>query len=342
MQKVSFIIFVFVVFSSCVKDKPLPAESIAVTLSDAKKVYIVNEGPFQGNGNGAISLYDPETNAVVENYYEAQNQSQLGNVAQSMNFINGNYYIVVNNANKIVVCDGHLKKTSEITGLTSPRYILPLTNKKAYVSDLYANAISIIDLGSNSKTGSIYCPGKTEKMVSFYNKVFVTNTDKEYVYVLDALQDAITDSIYAGWNAGNIVVDKNDKIWVLGSGKTPQAAGRLTRFNPLNNTIEASFTFAGGALPGNLCMNKNKDFLFYLNEGICRMSLSDAALPLQVFIPKDSKNFYGLGVNPNDGTIYAADALDYSQRSQIYIYNADGSPKADFKAGIISNGFYFE
>lgn len=342
MQKISCILFFLLIFSSCVKDKPVPAVAVAVQLSTAKKVYVINEGPFQGNGNGAISLYDPQTNVAIENYYQVQNQSEIGNVAQSMNYINGNYYIVVNNANKIIVCDAQLKKTTQITGLTSPRYILPLTNKKAYVSDLYANAISIVDLGSNSKTGSIACYGKTEKMVSFYNKVFVTNTDREYVYVIDALKDSIVDSVFVGYNAGSIALDKNDKIWVLGSGKAPQSAGRLVRFNPINNSVETNLMFAAGTLPGNLCMNKNKDILFYLNDGIYKMSITDATLPSQAFISKETKNFYGLGINPNDEAIYAADALDYSQRSQIYIYNPDGSSKTDFKAGVISNGFYFE
>ena len=342
MQKLSGILFFVFIFSACVKDKPTPATQTAVELSASKKVYVVNEGPFQGNGNGAISLYDPGTNAVVENFYQTQNQSQIGNVAQSLNFINGNYYIVVNNANKIIVCNDQLKKTNEINNLMSPRYILPLTNKKAYVSDLYADAISIVDLGSTSKTGSIHCAGKTEKMISFYNKVFVTNTDREYVYVIDALKDLITDSVFVGLNAGDIVIDREDKVWVLGSGKSPSVAGRLTRINPITNQVETFFTFSPNELPGNLCLNKTKDFLFFLNDGIFRMSITDASLPSSAFIAKGSKNFYGLGINPNDETIYAADALDYAQRSQVYIYNADGSPKTDFKAGIITNGFYFE
>ncbi|PBQ31157.1 hypothetical protein CNR22_05050 [Sphingobacteriaceae bacterium] len=342
MQKLAALFFFVFILSSCVKDKPVPAEAAAVEFSSGKKVFVINEGPFGGNGNGSISLYDPQTNEVVENYYQVQNKAEIGNIAQSMNYISGSYYIVVNNANKIIVCNDQLKKTAEIKGLTSPRYILALTNKKAYVSDLYANAISIVDLATNAKTGSIACYGKTEKMVSYYNKVFVTNTDREYVYVIDALQDAITDSVYVGWNAASVVMDKNDKIWVVGSGKTSVSPGRLTRFNPATNSIEANFIFAPGTLPGSLCLNKSKDLLFYLEEGIHKMSITDASLPSQVFIPKETKNFYGLGVNPNDGSIYAADALDYSQRSQIYVYNPDGSVKTDFKAGVIANGFYFE
>ena len=342
MQKVSFIFLLCLIFSSCVKDKPNNPIQPQVQLTNAKKVYVINEGPFQGGGNGTISLFDTGNNEVVENFYEVQNQSQIGNIAQSLNYINGNYYIVVNNANKIIVCDNQFKKKAQINGLTSPRYILAVTNQKAYVSDLYANAVSIVDLNSNTKTGSIPCSGKTEKMVLLYNKVFITNTDRGYVYSVNTLTDLITDSIFVGEGAGTIVIDKNDRVWVLGSGKTSASAGRLTKINPLNNQVESFMTFKATDSPGNMCLNKTKDTLFFLNSAVYRMGISETTLPLVPFIERGTKNFYGLGVNPNDYTIYASDALDYSQRSQIYIYNADGSAKYDFKAGIISNGFYFE
>jgi len=342
MKKYNFIFIFALAISSCVKDKPNSVSQPQVHLTGAKKVYIINEGPFQGNGSGSVSLYDAGSREVIENFYEVQNNAQIGNVAQSLNFVNGHYYIVVNNANKVIVCDNQFKKKAQINGLTSPRYIQPITNQKAYVTDLFANAISIVDLNTNAKTSSIPCYGKTEKMVLIYNKVFVTNTDKEYVYVINTLTDLITDSVFVGTNAGSIVIDKNDRVWVLGSGKTSVSAGRLSKINPLTNKVETVWSFAENESPGYLYENKTKDTLFFLNNSIFRMSITDATLPTTSFVNRGTKNFYGLGVNPNDFCVYAADALDYSQRSQIYIYNADGSANFDFKAGMISNGFYFE
>lgn len=342
MYKLSAIVFFALVLVACVKDKPDNPIQPQVQLSGTRKVYVINEGPFQNGGNGSISLYDPGNSQVVENFYQVQNNAQIGNVAQSLSYIDGNYYIVVNNAGKILVCDNQFRKKAQISGLNSPRYMLPVTNRKAYVSDLYANAISIVDLNTNTKIGSIPCFGKTERMALLYNKAFVTNTDMSYVYVINTLMDAVTDSVLVGKGAASIVVDRNDRIWVLGAGETSGGAGKLTRINPLNNTIEKVYSFAAGELPGSLCLNKTKDTLFFLNGGIYRMSISETGLPPVPFVARGSKNFYGLGVNPNDYNVYAADALDYSQRSQIYIYRQNGTSAADFKAGIISNGFYFE
>jgi DNA-binding beta-propeller fold protein YncE len=342
MYKYSITFFFLLAFSSCVKDKPGSPVQPQVQLTSTKKVYVINEGQFQNGGNGSISLYDPGNNSVIENFYEVQNQSQIGNIAQSLNYINGNFYIVVNNANKIIVCDDALKKTAQINGLTSPRYILPVTNEKAYVSDLYANAISIVDLNLNAQTGKINCWGKTEKMVLLYNKVFVTNTDRNYVYVINTTNDLIMDSVFVGLGAGSLVIDKNDRVWVLGSGNQAGSAGRLTKINPLTDQVESFLNFGSNDSPVNLCLNRTKDTLFFLNNNIYRMAISESALPATAFVENGSKNFYGLGVNPNDHTVYAADALDYSQQSHIYIYGADGVQRKDFKAGIISNGFYFE
>jgi hypothetical protein len=342
MNKKTVCLLFPVIFIACVKDRPNTTNSSQVQLSGAKKVYIVNEGGFT-NGNASISLFDPFNNQVIEDIYYTQNASTVGDVAQSLSFVNGSYYIVVNNSDKILVCDNQFKKVAQIKGLGSPRYLLPITNQKAYVSDYQSNAISVVDLNLKVKTASIPCSGWTEKMVLVYNKAFVTNVTRQYIYVVNTVSDLIFDSVLVGIDAASIVMDKQDKIWVLSAGDKKQSIlARLSRINPLTNQIEISFSFNNGDAPRNLCLNKTKDTLYFLNNDIYRMAISEINLPSSSFINKGNKNFYGLGVNPNDYNIYAADALDYSQKSNIYIFDSYGNEKSVFKAGINANGFYFE
>lgn len=344
MKKFPYIFVLLLLMISCVKDKPQDIIQPQVQLTTAKKVYIINEGNF-GSGNSSVSLYDTGNDAVIENFYQTQNTSSptIGDVAQSLTKINGKFYLVVNNSGKIIVCDDQFKKLTQITKLSSPRYILPITNQKAYVSDYNGNEISIIDLNSNTKIDSIPCPGFTEEMVLIYNKAFVTNIKRNYTYIINTINNTKTDSIDVGKNAGSIVIDKNDKVWVLSSGdQTNNIPGKLSRINPINNQVEVSYSFNFSESPFHLSLNKTKDTLYFLSGGIYRMAISDNNLPSTEFIQKGTKTFYGLGINPNDYTIYASDALDYNQKSNIYIYNSDGSPKKNFKAGLITNGFYFE
>ena len=341
MKKYS--LFAFVVLQACVKDKPQNPVLSNVQLSNERKVYVVNEGVFT-NGNASVSLYDPASGEVVENMYAAKNNNAaVGDVAQSLSYINGSYYLVVNNSGNILICDKEFKKTGQISQLSSPRYILPVTNQKAYVSDYNSNTIHIIDLNTHLKTGSIPCPGWTERMALIYNTAFVTNIRRNYLYVINTVTDVIFDSIAVGPNAAGVVLDKQDKLWVLSPGDAQKnIAARLHRINPLNSKVELSLDFAAGQSPGNLCLSRNRDTLYFLNQGIYRLSIADQALPASAWVNGGTKNFYGLGVNPNDHTVYAADALDFNQRSNIYVYDAQGNQKTFFKAGINANGFYFE
>ncbi len=330
-------------FSACVKDKPNTINAPAVQLSSVKKVYVINEGNFM-SANASVSLYDPGTAQVVEDFFKAQNNLSLGDVAQSISFFNSNYYVVVNNSGKIVVCNDQFKYKTTINTGSSPRYILPISNSKAYVSDYkFTNQIGVLNLNTNTFTTSIPCAGWTEKMVLIYNKVFVTNMTTNYIYVINAINDTKTDSIAVGPNTGNILIDKNDNIWALSSGSLSQAINAtLRKIDPVTNLVTTTFTFAAGNSPGNLCANKTKDTLYFLNNGIYRMAITDLTLPANPIVNGTGKSFYGLGINPNDFSVYAADAIDYIQRSKIYIFDVNGNPKGNFLAGINSNGFYFE
>lgn len=324
---------------SCVKDKPQPQENPDIHFTSSQKVYIVNEGNFM-SGNASVSLFDTGNNQVTENYYQARNNSSLGDVAQSITRINGDYYIVINNSGKVVVCNPEFKFKHQISGFTSPRYILQVSNKKAYVSDLYANAISIVDLNSGSKTGSISCSGWTEQMVMLYNKVYVSNISSNYLYVINAISDVKEDSVFVGKGCSSLVIDKNDQLWAL-SGGTVNVSPTLWKINPLNLSEKTPYAFTAADKPGSLCINGGKDTLYYLNHGICRMPVNSAGLQ-NAFIEKGNKNFYALGVNPENGDIYVSDALDYIQKSNVYVYKATGAFKLQFKAGIISGNFYFD
>lgn len=330
-----------IILQSCVKDKPLKMDDTKLNVLSNNLVYIVNEGPFI-TGAGSISLYDPSSNAVAIDYYYQQNGGKLGNIVQSMTVINNDYCIVVNNSGKLVFCDKNLKKTHQIVGFNSPRYIQQINYQKAYVTDLYSQSISIVDLINYSITGSINCYGKTEKIIYCSNRIFVTNTDKEYLYIINPVTDVIADSVYVGFNAYGLESDQHDKIWVLSSGKSGVSGGRLTKINSHSLQIENSFNFLNNEFPNYLCLNKTKDTMCFVNKNIYKMSINDNTLPNSFFINSSNFNVYGLGINPNDYNVYFSNAIDFTQSSSIYIYDATGTYVNTFKTDIGANSFYFK
>ncbi len=342
-MKYSFFILLLVILASCVKDKPQDPEKSLASFNADTKVLVVNEGPFN-TGHGSISIYDPPSGAVIEDYYTQQNNNAvLGNICQSMIKYNNSYYIVNNNSNSITVVKAtDFIKTATISGFNSPRYVLPITYNKAYVSDLFQNGIAVVNLNTNVITSSIPCRSGTEQMVMLYNKAFVTNWRTPYCYVINTVNDVITDSVFVGLGASSCVIDKNAKLWVLSRGNSTTQFGSLTRINPITLQVELSLAFTIADAPNNLCINKTKDTLYYLKSGVYQFPIINASLPSSALINQGTKVFYGISINPKDYTIYVSDAIDYIQKSKIEIYKTNGAYKDGFYAGIISNGFVFE
>ncbi len=334
--------------NSCVKDKPQEPISSAVSINAEAKVLVINEGNYgwnNGNGNSSISVYDPTSGAVIEDYYKQQNPTKnLGDVCQSMTKYNNNYYIIVNNSHKIEVVDASdFKNKATINGLNSPRYFLPILYNKAYVSDLNQNSIYIINLNSNTISGSIPCMKGTEQMALIYNKAFITNENSDYCYVINTINDVITDSILVGKGASSIVIDKNSSVWVLSGGSSSASqAGKLQKINPISLQIEQTLNFNTSEYPSHLCINKTHDTLYYINSDVFQLPIANTQLPNNPIILHGTKIFYGLGVNPKDYHIYVSDAIDYVQKSTIEIYSTAGNLITKFNAGHISNGFMFE
>ncbi|MCC6838673.1 MAG: hypothetical protein IT230_00795 [Flavobacteriales bacterium] len=340
MKNYAPLLLLIAAFSACRKDRPQEPEE-PNSVGGAHGVYILNEGNFNW-GNAGVSYFDKQTGTVVEDLFEPANGMALGDVLQSMEIDDGKGYLVLNNSGKVVEVDtAGFTVTATINGLTSPRYLLPVGQGKAYVTDLYANAISIVDLDAHTVTGSIPCPGWTEELVLAQGKAFVTNKNRPFVYVVDTASDQLVDSIAVSRGGNSIVEDAQGKLWVActGGAGTPPA---LFRMDPTSLQVEASFPFSSSsASPWRLITSADRTALLFLNEGVYRMAIADGALPGIPLIPADGRNFYGLGVDPADGTVYVSDAIDYAQRGRVFRFQADGTALDDFLAGRIPCGFVF-
>jgi len=340
--KYLFLILIVLTFS-CRKDKPEDIAVQPVSVGNNGGVYITNEGNFQF-GNAKVSYYDIATATVTEDLYQPANGVSLGDVCQSMCLFNGRAYIVVNNSGKIVVVNPlTFVTTATISGFISPRYFLPVSNSKAYVTDLYANAITIVDLSTNTITGNIPCAGWTEELALSYGKAFVTNHYRDKIYIINTSTDVLEDSIQLTYGSNSIKEDKNGKLWVLCSGKqSDNIYAGLYRINPLTKQVEQSFLFPNlSDSPWRLDINGTNDTLYFLNKGVYQMNIASGSLPNIAFIAEGSSNFYGIGIEPNTGIIYVADAIDYVQKGKIYRYKSDGTLINAFLAGIIPGDFYF-
>lgn len=342
-NKIEYAFILSCLLFSCRKDKP--DDVLQPTVSTGiNGVFVTNEGNFQF-GNAQVSYYEPSQTASTQDLFKPNNNRPLGDVCQSMYLFNSKAYIIVNNSSKIeVVNENTFVSSATITGFASPRYFLPVSNNKAYVTDLYSNTISIVDLSNNTISGNIACNGWTEQLAQAYGKVFVTSQSSNNLYIINTLTDVLMDSIVIGYAANSIAEDKNGKLWVLCNGsETNTINASLHRINPVTNVVEQTFTFSNSSdAPLKLHFNGTNDTLYFLNNGVYQMPITAGSLPSEALIPQVGNNFYALGIDPNNSVIYVADAVDYVQRGVVYRYQPDGTLINTFLAGINPGHFYFK
>ncbi len=347
-QNIALFALTFFVFAGCMKDDEW-TKSHQNTTPLSKGVFIVNEGNFM-YGNASLSFYDPATRRTQNDIFYNTNGLPLGDVAQSMKIHNKLGYIVINNSGKVYIIDtSNGKYVSKITGLTSPRYIHFVNNEKAYITDLYAGKITIVNPVTCQTTGVLLTPGhaSTEQMVQWNDLLFVScwsfdNT----ILVIDTRTDQVVDSIKTGKQPGGMVIDKFNKIWTLCDGGwvkngTKIRVPMLQQIEPSTRIIEKSFVLTSDAAPSRLAINGTGDSLLFINNGIWKIGVNQTNLSDRPFLTTGKHLYYSLAVDPGTSELYLSDAIDYQQQGVIYRYSSVGARIDSFKTGIIPGSFCF-
>ena len=349
--------FAFLVIGLLFSCSKTPVETVFFNFDNQSGVFIVNEGNFMF-GNASLSFYQYNQNRVFQQIFQARNQAPLGDVAQSMELHNGLAWVVINNSGKIYVADANtMEYQATITGLNSPRYIHFINDDKAYVSDLYSSSIHIIHPKTYQKIGEINLQAEnkrrsSEQLIAFDDYVF-TNcwSNGNEVLVIDSRSNNLVKSIEVGAQPQSMVLDKNNKLWVLCDGAYEGHAfywerPALVRIDAPTLEVEKLYFFDLETNPTSLEINGTKDTLYYINRNIYRMPVLSSMLPEEPFIestyPTDYGGFYSLGIHPFTSEIFISDAIDHQQNGMIYKYHPDGHFVESFTAGVNPGAFYFK
>lgn len=312
-------------------------------------VFVTNEGLFQA-GNASVSFYTLD-GAVQEKIFSTTNNQPLGDILQSINIQEDKTYLVVNNSSKIeVVNTEDFSSISTIEDLGSPRHIQIIDNSKAYVSDLFSGAISIVNLATGEKTGEIPIGGASEEMILIGNELFVTRPSlfdnfSNQLFVINTDSNEITDSITIGYNPSNIQLDKNNQLWVVCNGDrdVPNNFGGLYRINPSSKQVSLALPFNDKEISvyPRLAMNGNRDQLYFLKLDIYTLPIDANVLPTAPIISANGRDIYALGVHPTSNQIFVGDSGNFVQKGTVTIHEETGTELSSFKAGVGVNGFYF-
>ncbi len=345
-QNILTILLLIILGFSCSEE---PVETVFFDLDTSDGVFISCEGNFM-YGNGSLSFYNRTNQQATNRLFYARNNAPLGDVVQSLAVYNNSLFIVVNNSGKIYVVDSETVEFRDvITGLTSPRYIHFVSDEKAYVSDLYATHLTLINPITFEKTGRVDLNGHTsEEMVRSGKYLFVSAwSEQSVILVVDTETDQLAHEIEVPYQPKWLEKDKNGKLWVLSEGNYDDDGGidegpALSRIDPLTFTIEQINRFPSSLRPSNLEMNPARDSLFFIQGGVQKMAVGSRHLPDSDFIPAGGRLFYSLAVDHSNGDIYVSDAIDYTQDAFVYRFSSNGVPVDSFRVGINPSEFWMK
>jgi YVTN family beta-propeller protein len=293
-------------------------------------VLVLNEGGFQ-KGNSSLAFIATDSGNVRTKLYESANNKALGDVGQSFTFHNDKLYVVLNNSKQIKVLGEDFIEQNVIEGFTSPRFFLPVNNNRAYASDLFANAVTVVDLNTNMISGSIAIKGMTEKMAINGNDVYITNNSSNYVYVVDIQSDAVTDSIDVG-GKNDEIYNYNSNIVVIRNADTDNnIKPAFVTINPNTKEVSNTVEFNASATVWDAKSTLYENNIYFVHEGAVMkydgtfvnlvFSITGAALPYNIFLYNEK--------------VYIGDAKDFSSTGAVLEYDMNGNLLNTFSTGII-------
>lgn len=329
------LLFPVILLFSCSDSTDPELENQVSEFFPGEGFFVLNEGNF-GWGEATLGYFHRESKTYYANLFQAANNRALGNVGQSMVLHEGLIYLVVNNSGTIEILDPGkgLKTVGQLTGFVSPRYFLPVSSKKAYVTDLYASSIQVVSLTDQEVTHTIPVAGWTEEMLRWGEVVLVSCRESDHLYQVLPKEDNLVDSVFVGYGSMALEMDQNGGIWVLCYGdESGSIPGRLVQLSGSTLSVEWEYVFPAGIKPQDFEIDAQGRYLYILAGSIFRLNIEDRSL--EVFKEPILENWYGLESEPGLDGIWSINAMDYLQRGTITYWNHAGGQVLEFKAGVI-------
>lgn len=324
MKKTILLTFLFTtLLFSCKKDKPPVATTIVTTPTNTANSFLLvcNEGNFR-TGTASISRIETDGSVTLD-MFKTTNNRPLGDVVQSITYIDNKYYIAVNGSAKIeVVNASDFKSITTIRGISSPRYIMPIGNNRAYVSNLKltntTNYVYEINSETITITDSIMINGWSEKMVQVGNKVYITNVTNNYLYVINTLTNTIESTITLSEAVTDIAKDNVNNVWVL-CGDYNTQPNTVAYVNTSTNTVTKTINFITDSNFMHIVYDATHDDIYLLNGDILKLNKTTNAF--QTVVSKGTHVFYNFNIDAKNNQLILCDALDFSQRGYVYKYD---------------------
>ncbi len=190
----------------------------------------------------------------------------VGDIPNRIYSRNGKIYVVNSTPASITVIDGrdnHIIRTINLAEGSNPWDMAFVGSNRAYVTNLKANNISIVDLVTGDSPGSIDVGSAPEDIIVVNNTAYVVNSggypdyDPSSVSVIDVLTDKVVKTLPVPANPQALALAPDGNIHVLCTGNYSTEAGQVVVINPYGDvdyTPLVTDTILVGGAPGAIAI----------------------------------------------------------------------------------------
>ncbi|KAF9657691.1 MULTISPECIES: YncE family protein [Tenacibaculum] len=323
-------------------------------------VIVSGEGLY-GNKDGFISYVNNELSESQNFIYAGKNGALLAGLIQSIAFSETDAYIILNDANMIVIADRYtFKKKGQITtGLNNPRY-MTIVNGKGYVTNWGDGAnenddyVAIIDIETNTiEENTISLANGVEQIVNKGNKLYISHkggwSSNNIVSVVDLNNNNVVSTITVKDNPDDMAFDATGNLIVLSEGKpleygpapyykaTKNTPSSISIINTTDNTIIKELAFPENKRATYLAYSNNKIYYYQGNTdkvyGIKETANELAEEGIDVGV------IYGMNVRDNQ--LFVAE-YEFQEVSELMVYDINTKNKIySTEVGVGASKIYF-
>ncbi|MEM8559868.1 MAG: T9SS type A sorting domain-containing protein, partial [Bacteroidota bacterium] len=233
--------------------------------------------------------------------------------------------------------------TGSLTELRNPRYLAEVTPGKAYVTNqTYAFSttdpafVSILDLASNTITGSITVDRQPEGVAAAAGRAYVALGgfgERDSLAVIDVATDALLSYVDIGCSARLVFADNEDEVWAVCADEVVVLAGadgsevaRIAAPQPIAVGFAQEATYA----------SSTNTLLAVIAGGVLIFDTATNTLDGSAVITGDAA-ISAVALDPVGEVVYAGRpdvANPFSAAGTVTVHTIDGQQVASYPSGI--------
>ncbi len=323
------------------------------------RILVANQGNFS-DGNGSVTSYDVDSGSTLSL------ASGLASIIQSIYEHNGKLYVMSNTADRIDVYDlATNTRTGQITGVVSPRYMLAVSETKAYVTNLYkqnfaGGTVSVIDLATNTVTSTIDVGSNPEGLALVGPSLFVANWGfgaGKTVSVISTTSDTLVSTVDVGcFGPRSIHVGALAEVGVVCSGQTVYNAdftqvieripGAVTILDGADLTLQGTTVLPSQlstAGPGQQTSYDPTSGMIYVasdDNRLIKYNLGTATIVGSIG-PITGDPIGAIAWSVADERLYLGRVPSFVEEGKVTVHGEDGGEQLEFTVGIAPTHILF-